>query len=259
MVQEQKDVKTLPSELLLEYINTFYGYGNWQDSQFWFIGIEEGGGNEYENVQKRLESWAELGKSDLIDCIGHHKNMGSITLENQSKLHSRTWTRLILTKLGFEAKGTSKDDILNIQLNEWGQLVSDNLLIELFPLPSPGVNDWNYPSWVNLDSDLSFLSSRTLYKQTVVNQRIQNIKSKIELYKPKVVLFYGKSMKEYWDIIIDAESLESKEILDRYPISYIRKNGTNFIQCAQPTYIRAYAFWIELGKQIKLLLQEDTK
>jgi hypothetical protein len=246
----------LSTELLSEYIETFYGYGNWEKSNFWFVGIEEGGGNKIENIAKRLESWSELGKTDLLDCKLHHEKSGSTF--NKDALHSRTWTRLILTKLGFESDSYMKKDILDIQFNHWGQLDSDNLLIELFPLPSPGLSKWGYPDWVDLNSNLDFLKDRASYKAKVIEQRIAYIQSKIHDYKPKIVLFYSKSMEEYWNKIIGTSELQTKTVLGRYKIRVIQKDGTCFVQCAQPTYIRAYAFWIQLGKIIKELLANHS-
>ena len=57
----------LPKEILLKYIHTFYGYGNWSKSKFWFIGIEEGGGNEFDSVNNRFLGWQTLGEKELVD------------------------------------------------------------------------------------------------------------------------------------------------------------------------------------------------
>jgi len=247
----------LSTEILKEYIATFYGYGNWVTSKFWFIGIEEGGGNKIENVEKRLESWELLGKHDLIDCYDHHWKMNSYTEQSIKKPHSRTWTRLILTKLSFQSKNTNTADVLNLQLTDWGNLLSDNLLIELFPLPSPGVKDWFYPDWVDLTSDLSFLKCRDSYKETVVSNRVKNIKAKVEQHKPSVVLFYGKSQQDHWNDIIGTTDLKMIT-LSGHTIRHIYSNKTLFIQCPQPSYIRGYAFWKDLGIKIQQLLEIST-
>ena len=246
----------LSTKLLSEYIETFYGYGNWGKSNFWFVGIEEGGGKTIENVTQRIESWAKLGKTDLLDCKLHHENIGSTF--NKNVLHSRTWTSLILTKLGFESDSYTNKDILDIQYNQWGQLDSDNLLIELFPPPSPGLSKWDYPDWVDLNSNLDFLKDRAPYKAKVIEQRIAYIQSKIRDYKPKIVLFYSKSMEEYWNKIIGTSQLQTKHVWGKYNIRVIQKDGTCFIQCAQPSYIWDRNFWIELGKIIKELLANHS-
>jgi len=244
----------LPTKLLQQYIDTFYGYGSWSTSKFWFIGIEEGGGNEKKDLERRLSSWENLGKSDLIDCKLHHQNTGSFTKTLLLKMHSRTWTRLILTKLGFQTIPKTHEAMLNIQNNDWGITNSDNLLVELLPLPSPGLKYWNYKDWVDLNSSLSFLSDRNAYKLKVIETRVNYIRSKIAEHHPVVVLFYGKMMESHWDSIINSnKELDCFKIGD-HSVRYIKIDKTLYVQCPQPTYIMAYAFWTELGHKIKTWL-----
>jgi hypothetical protein len=40
-------------QLLSHFMQTFYGYGNYQ-GDYWFIGMEEGGGDTWAEVQQRL-------------------------------------------------------------------------------------------------------------------------------------------------------------------------------------------------------------
>lgn len=258
MMHDDSNNDLLPTQLLQEYIDNFYGYGCWSTSKFWFIGIEEGGGNTKKDIQLRLKSWEKQGKTDLMDCKMHHINTGSFTTDPLLKMHSRTWTRLIIAKLGFQSIPRAPEAMLNLLNNEWGQLSSDNLLVELFPLPSPGVKDWYYPCWVDLKSDLYFLEDRQLYKAKVIDQRISNIKSKIAQYQPEVVLFYGKSMQNHWDAIIGTDQLYTFDILEkeRNRIRYKKIGNTYFIQCPQPTFIRGYKFWTELGKYIRTLVNK---
>ena len=249
----------LSTDLLSEYINTFYGYGDWGRAKFWFVGIEEGGGNEIENIQSRLNSWVKLGKTELLDCYEHHCNMGSFTDANQGKLHTQTWTKLIITKLNTANSDFSTSSILNIQLKDWGSLKSDNLLIELLPLPSPGIGTWSYrdKGWVDLKSSLSFLQDRVSYESEVTPKRVEHIKARIAEHKPKVVLFYGSSKKRYWNQIADMTNVSPTCIFKKYKIRHLKQDGTLFIQCPQPKYVWAYDFWVNLGKEIALILEKD--
>ena len=257
-MQENITSNLLSNPLLRDYIHTFFGYGSWSVGKFWFIGIEEAGGSNQENIEKRLNSWQDMGKTDLVDCKIHHKNIDSFITDPLLKMHSRTWTRLIKAKLGFQCIDRNSLTMLNVLNTDWGQLTSDNLLIELFPLPSPGVNYWNYPCWVDLKSDLYFLESRELYKAYIIAERINKIKQKIEEFKPQVVLFYGRSMQTYWDEIMGTDEIETINVLgnERYQIRHKKLNQTYFFQCPQPTYIRGYSFWTELGSQIRKLVNE---
>ena len=54
----------LPDTLITDYAQTFFGFGNW-NAKIWFIGIEEAGGADEADVQRRLIAWAEHGRRDL--------------------------------------------------------------------------------------------------------------------------------------------------------------------------------------------------
>ncbi len=44
--------------LLQQFMSTFYGSGNYSGEN-WFVGMEEGEGNDLDQVTKRLNAWAE--------------------------------------------------------------------------------------------------------------------------------------------------------------------------------------------------------
>jgi hypothetical protein len=44
---------TFNDPLLQDFMSSFYGYGNFQGA-YWFIGMEEGGGDSFEEVSRRL-------------------------------------------------------------------------------------------------------------------------------------------------------------------------------------------------------------
>ncbi len=54
-------------ELLSDFINGFWGYGS-NNAQFWFVGMEEGGGNTFEELQIRFTEWNERGRKPLAGC-----------------------------------------------------------------------------------------------------------------------------------------------------------------------------------------------
>ena len=47
----------LNDQLLTEFFQNFYGYGNYR-GQFWFIGMEEGSGNSFSEINTRLSAIA---------------------------------------------------------------------------------------------------------------------------------------------------------------------------------------------------------
>ena len=57
------------SELhMANYLSNFWGYGNW-NSNFWFIGMEEGGGKNFQLVLSKIKSFYEkkFNHHNLVD------------------------------------------------------------------------------------------------------------------------------------------------------------------------------------------------
>lgn len=239
----------IDSKKIEKYCNNFYGYGNWE-SPIWFIGIEENGGYTEEEVKKRIDSWLRF-KTPLIDNKEHH-----LSLENKgmTKLFTEgicqpTWWKLIRLKLKYENEVISEKRIRDIQKNEWGQLKSNTLLIEMFPLPSPSIKHWEYKKW----SELKFLKTREGYFQFMVNRRADFIKNKIKEFKPKAVIFYANKLIKHWNLIIedDFNSKAEKRKINKNYFQFIKKDSTCFIQTPQPAGVWENDFWDKLGKEIK--------
>jgi len=240
-------MSTLNPDLIKSYMHSFYGYGNWK-SNFWFVGIEEGGGGEIGNVTRRLDSWNQY-KVDLLDNQIHHSNIKLDCFFVKGQLQN-TWRKLILTKLSFENKATDRECIRDVQKNDWGHLNSKNLLIELFPLPSPNNTKWFYDKWTGLD----VLRYRESYYDYITEERVNYIKNKISEYHPSVILFYGKKMGDNWDKIIGTKA--SEEILvGKSKIKFIRINNTCYFQSPHPASVYSNKFWIELGVKVRELLE----
>ena len=62
-------------QLLNEFVENFYGYGDY-NGQFWFIGMEEGGGNSFSEIDNRLNAWTLRGKHELEDLAQYHAEIG---------------------------------------------------------------------------------------------------------------------------------------------------------------------------------------
>lgn len=50
--------------ILQAFIHTFYGYGTYS-APYWFIGMEEGGGNSPDEISSRLSTWHANGRNEL--------------------------------------------------------------------------------------------------------------------------------------------------------------------------------------------------
>ncbi len=78
-----KDTMTeqFDDQLFDEFAHNFYGYGSYR-GQFWFVGMEEGGGKSFSEVNKRLETWAARGKREIDDVAEYLTAIGITHLHN---------------------------------------------------------------------------------------------------------------------------------------------------------------------------------
>ena len=248
----------LESSVLEAYISNYYGYGTWQ-SDIWFVGMEEGGGKSLEEVQRRLESW-QRNPNNLIDNKEHHERIG-LSQFFEKGTYQQTWWKLIRFKLSLEGKligNQSKDTemIRNIQKNSWGRRNSDNALLDLFPLPSPGEGDWLYGTlkW----TDIQYLQSRDSYRETLRGKRTQFIREKIKFHRPKVVVFYSTGYIPYWNEIAECD-FNSDEVntfvQNKNLMNFLSKDDTCYVQMPQPSAAWANSFWDEAGMVIRKHIQ----
>ena len=243
------------------YINNYYGFGSWK-SEIWFVGMEEGGGTSIEEVQRRLDSWHN-NPSNLIDNKAHHERIGLSHFFEKGACQ-RTWWKLIMFKLSLEEKlsGNESEDkemIRDIQKNSWGQLDSDNALLDLFPLPSPGAGDWLYGTlnW----TDIQYLQSRVSYEETLKSNRTQFIRKKIKTHRPKVVVFYSKDYTHYWNEIAECDFNSDKAntfVEKKNSMTYLSKDNTCYVLMPQPSSAWANSFWDNAGRALRKHLQSKN-
>ena len=238
----------------LKYIHNFYGYGRWSAS-FWFVGVEEGGVTDLKDVDKRIESWLQFN-SEVIDIKKHHIRIGQgHQFVGKAKL-SRTWANLIRLRMGFDGKrNVDKEDVREIQKNDFGHSDSDNLLIELFPLPAKTSKQahWMYQSI----SEIPFLSNRKTYEDALVESRVAFITNKVKTHRPKFVVFYALNKREYWNKIIGEQFKDKKNAVSvrGVDIYLVKKFDTTFVLTPHPNGIRKKnfdnnLFWQEVGKTL---------
>ena len=180
-------------ELFYHFITTFYGSGNYS-GDYWFIGLEEGGGSNLDQVELRIKTWQDLGKQDLVDIYDFHMKINYPAFFTDPVKLQRTWVqqaRIILSSKGLltiiQALKAYQRDVI-------GRKDSETCLLELLPLPSPSTSIWNYSRW----STLPFLKKRKAYVGYCIPWRCEYIRAKINLHRPKYVIFLGTSYLQYW-------------------------------------------------------------
>lgn len=183
-----------------EFAHSFYGYGNYA-GDYWFVGMEEGGGDSFADVNKRLNVWKESGKRELEDVAGYHFELGITHLfEGKIKIQ-KTWRGLIRILFGYKDELPTTEQVREYQKKTLGRLDNETCLVELLPLPSPSTSHWLYAQ----HSQLSYLVNREKYKQKFLAWRIAHLQQRIKEYKPKAVIFYSFSYQDYWRQIAEQD------------------------------------------------------
>src|SRR5438093_6988758 len=95
---------SLDDERLEAFANHFYGYRSYT-GKYWFVGMEEGGGDSFEEVEKRLAIWEQRGGCELEDVAEYHIALGITHPFSTTAKLQPTWSKLIRVLLS--AKGCS--------------------------------------------------------------------------------------------------------------------------------------------------------
>lgn len=187
--------KFLTQNLIDNRINNFLGYGNLK-GDIWFIGMEEGSSNKFEELYERFNKTYNKEIIDLRDLdIAEHQKW----FEKDLPPIQKTWNILIQILLKLE-NNTSNSLIERKKYQKYnlGSINQNHCLIELSSLPSTSTKDWVYNNY----SEIEYLSSREQYLKQIIPIRIKLISKKIIENQPKLVIFYSKSYTNYWEQII---------------------------------------------------------
>lgn len=118
-------------------------------------------------------------------------------------------------------------------------------MLELLPLPSPSTNHWLYAQ----HSELAQLSSREIYRSHYAAKRAAHIRQRVKEHRPEVVVFYGKSYKDWWQTIAAEELQEVKEP----DIMRANSVGTLFIVTKHPVAMGVTnGYFQQIGQELSL-------
>lgn len=191
----------LDSTLLTPYINTFYGYGTYT-APYWFVGMEEGGGNSLDEVAERITRWHKRGQPELRDPRGYNFDPSTSTSPwfGPNPRAQTTWKQLIRILLVAEGRPSSLQEIKAYQRDHMGSLDGETCLLELLPLPSPSTWHWHYREYASL---LPQLGTRADYMTHYAPSRAAHLKKQVSQHTPKVVVFYSFNWwyRQWWDLI----------------------------------------------------------
>ena len=191
-------------ETLKKFMDGFFGYGD-LEAPIWFIGMEEGGGNSLEEINKRLETWKKLGETVTMDMYEFHREINDLKFFNGSNIArlQPTWAKLIRFILSHEKEVINIAKVKDFQITRLGRYKSKTCLLELMPLPSPSINQWIY----NKITKIPELQNRQIYKEVIAPRRISKLKKLIKFHNVRKVVFYGKTYTNYWKQFLVDENL----------------------------------------------------
>lgn len=194
----------LDDQLLEAFISGFYGFGSYR-APYWFIGMEEGGGNSFEAVAKQLEVWDRWGRKELLDVAEYAREMNITRWYGDSPKLQPTWKHLMRVALTAEGRPSDKEAMRQYQTAEWGREHGKVCIVELLPLPAPNISSWLYKDI----SKLRYLASRKTYRGHVAGSRIAHLRGRIKEHRPKAVVLYGVAYEEYWKRIAGVEAWDT--------------------------------------------------
>ena len=230
--------------LLHDFVHGFLGYGSFKAS-WWFVGMEEGGGNEEAEISRRLNAWDRRGRCELEDVEEFHRAFGVLKFWKEKPPVQRTWSKLIRLKLAAinkQPKEIAVSQIRRYQRDHWGKIDGGICLLELLPLPAPQADVWYYGNWTNL----SQLSSRDAYQKWLLPHRIQVIQQRIRKHRPEYVVFYGKRYRKHWlEIAGDVRWHD-----DAGGFSVCKSEATTFLSVPHPASKWANSFWTNVGRSL---------
>lgn len=218
----------LDDTILGSFMRSFMGYGN-LDADFWFIGMEEGGGGNVSEVARRLSCWDQRGRRALEDLRGFHEAFGEHRWFAHRKLQP-TWSRLIRVLLCATQRPHDQDAVRAYQVDNLGRESGETTLLELLPLPSPSADQWQYRDW----SRIPELSSREAYRDALLKPRLGSLNRLLIECRPRAVVFYGQTYRPYWKALAaKAGQLDVHQIAG-FQIELGANAGTTYVICAHP-------------------------
>ena len=233
-------------EALDDYIAKFAGYGN-LGAPLWFIGMEEGGGKDVLELERRVRAWAARGRLPLEDLAGFHHVIGASEYFLPPYPLQRTWRSLCRTLQAWLGSSTDTASIKNAQAHVLGAFDGKACLLELLPLPATDISSWPY---VSLALEHPALSDRTRYTAAYTRPRTEMLRALTTRAQPIAVVFYGLRYLESWATIA-GQVLAPTSIGNR--MCYAGPNQRPFFVAVPHPVARGMTndFWIALGAHIR--------
>ena len=186
--------------LLTRYIDTSWGYGS-LTAPYWFVGMEEGGGDDWPGFRDGLERWQARGAPPMRAFRPDPADRAANPWFGPRARVQPYWGRIIRIYLAAEGMPCDTAAVRRYQVEHLAAPDADTCLLELLPLPSPSTTHWLYGE----HSDLDMLQDRAAYRAHVVPSRIAALRAMIASHAPRYVVFVGLSYTQHWNSVADTD------------------------------------------------------
>ena len=225
----------LSDDLLENYMHNFWGYGN-LSADYWFIGMEEGGVQNFEELIERVNTWVKLGQLTVQDIQDSHRAIGAGDYFGRQKgrpKYQPTWERLIRIILSCKHHGATSfgiDEIRNYQATALGRKDAETCLMEILPLPAKGAKHWIYKD----KTGIPYLSDRSSYSKELFPLRVERLRDMISEKRPKSVVCYGGGKGYYpkW-CEVAGKTLKLKQFMGQQ-VAFDHVKGVTFALVPHP-------------------------
>src|SRR5689334_17327054 len=112
--------ESFDDDLLQDYMDGFYGYGNYA-ADYWFVGMEEGSTGTFEEIALRLRQWDQRGRNELEDVVDYHAWTGNPRLFGPDAKIQPTWGGLIKIILSTEHQSLDRERVRRFQREQLGR------------------------------------------------------------------------------------------------------------------------------------------
>lgn len=222
--------EVLDDALIRMYARTLYGYRSY-DAPWWFVGMEEGGGDDLDKVRARLYAWDRRGRRELEDLAEFHRAFSEGRwFDGDRPPTQRTWRSLIRILLAAGGGKVPLEAVRRYQVERLGRDGGETALLELLPLPSPSIDRWSYHEWTSVPQ----LSDRGSYLRYYAPRRAAYLRRKREEHRPLVVVYYGLhgNYQRWWECI-SGVSLNDHNV-EGQRVRVGRDPGTIFVVIPHP-------------------------
>lgn len=223
----------------------FAGYGDLH-APLWFIGMEEGGGRDVSELERRIDAWGARGRRTLEDLAKFHGAVGQSKYFAPPYPLQPTWGPLCRTLQAWRGAPLDIASIKNVQATVLGAEDGAASLLELLPLPAANTRAWPYAS---LGEHHPSLVDRARYAAAYTAPRIQMLRTLLDQGAPRAVVFYGLRHISSWTAIA-ASTLHATTIAGRQCFIGSSRR-TNFLAAPHPAARGLTSkFWEDVGAHL---------